>query len=143
MGVFYYLDPASQDLKKVPIESWKAHGISEGSIDVLNTSSPLRVANDNPEFIFQVPHPERAKLFRLTVNVKSKRRHLELAKAENNSREPDPAIPINITGFRDFSFKLTLRAALEAGEYVLFIGEATLHSQNPDRPTLFTFTVGA
>jgi len=142
VAVFYYLDPASQELKKVTVESWRAHGYSEGSIDVPGTGSPFRVANDRPEFIFQVTHPERAKLFRLTVTVKSRHLRFEPVKANNGSKDSDPGIPVIISKFGNSSFKLTPQAPLEAGEYVLFIGEATLHSQNPDRPRLFTFAVG-
>jgi hypothetical protein len=139
VAVFFYLDPASQELKRVPAENWMAHGFSDGSIIVSGTGSPLNVANNRPEFIFQVAHPEYAKVFQFVVNAKKKQRQFELVKTKNRSRDSDPGMPVDITRYGDSSYRLTPQTPLENGEYALFIGESTLRLGS----RLFTFSVGA
>lgn len=108
------------------------------SIDVSGAGSPFHIANNRPEFVVQIPHPEYAKLFRFVVNPKRKTRRIGLVKSEHGSRDADPGISTNIAPFGERSFKLTTKVPLEAGEYALLVGYEAIRLGSE----LFTFAVG-
>jgi hypothetical protein len=139
VGVFFYLDQATQELKALPAEHSKTtvEGLRRNFIEVSGTHSPFRIAtNDKTEFIFKIEHPEYARLFKFTA--KKDYRHFEFMKSTFRTKDPDASINVNITKFGESSYKLIPQTPLERGEYGLLIS-----SWREYVPTIFTFSVGA
>ena len=136
IGVFFYLDPATQMLKRLPNEEFRRHsgGFASltTSIKVAGEASQLQIqSNPNITFVFKVFKEEAAagaKLFRF--DVKGSEREYELGKWKRRDYTPNPGVPVNISKFGDSSFKLSAETPLERGEYALTLG-----------PTVFTFSV--
>lgn len=136
IGVFFYLDPATQTLKRLPTEQFKKHSGGFGSITqsirVSGDASSFRFAgNDKATFVFKVFKDEeasRAKLFQF--NVKGSEREYELGKWKRRDFTPNEGVTINVAKFGESSFKLTPETRLNPGEYALTLG-----------PTVFTFGV--
>ena len=136
IGVFFYLDPATQTLKRLPNEEFRRHsgGFSSvtTSIKVSGNASPFQVGpNTDITFVFKVFKEEAAagaKLFHF--DVKGSDREYELGKWKRRDYTPNPGLPVNVSKFGDSSFKLSSATPLEPGEYALTLG-----------PTVFTFSV--
>ena len=136
IGVFFYLDPATQTLKRLPNEEFRRHsgGFASltTSIKVSGEASPLQIqSNPSITFVFKVFKEEAAagaKLFRF--EVKGSEREYELGKWKRRDYTPNPGVPVNISRLGDSSFTLSPATPLEPGEYALTLG-----------PTVFTFSV--
>ena len=136
IGVFFYLDPATQTLKRLPNEEFRRHSGGFASVTttirVSGDASPFQIqANPNITFVFKVFKEEAAagaKLFRF--DVKGSEREYDLGKWKRRDYTPNPGLPVNISKFGDSSFKLSSETPLEPGEYALTLG-----------PTVFTFSV--
>ena len=136
IGVFFYLDPATQMLKRLPNEEFRRHTGGFASVTttirVSGDASPFSIqSNPNIAFVFKVFKEEAAagaKLFRF--DVKGSEREYDLGKWKRRDYTPNPGIPVNVSKFGNSSFKLSSEAPLEPGEYALTLG-----------PTVFTFSV--
>jgi hypothetical protein len=136
IGVFFYLDPATQMLKRLPNEEFRRHsgGFASvtTSIKVSREASSFQIqSNPNATFVFKVFKEEAAagaKLFHF--DVKGSEREYELGKWKRRDYTPNPGLPVNVSKFGDSSFKLSSETPLEPGEYALTLG-----------PTVFTFSV--
>jgi hypothetical protein len=137
IGSFYYLDSASQTLKRLPKEEFKRHS---GGFATVNTSirvegeaSSFRIAsNDKITFVFKVFKDEQAqgaKLFQFAT--KGSEREYELGKWKHHDYTTNGGLSVNVGKFGESSYKLTPEAPLSPGEYALTLG-----------PTVFTFGVG-
>jgi hypothetical protein len=138
IGVFFYLDPAAQTLKRLPQEDFKKRtggfGSVTTSIRVSGDASAFHFAgSDKTTFVFKVFKDEeasRAKLF--LFNVKGAEREYDLGKWKRRDYTPNVGLSVNIAKFGESSFKLTPETPLSPGEYALTLG-----------PTVFTFGVSA
>jgi hypothetical protein len=138
IGVFFYLDSATQTLKRLPTEEFKKHrggfGSITDSVKVSGEASSFRIAaNDKTTFIFKVFKDEdagKAKLFQFTV--KGEGREYELGKWKRRDFTPNPGLTLNVAKFGESSYKLSSEVRLDPGEYALTIGSQ-----------LFTFGVSA
>lgn len=139
IGVFFFLDPATQTLKRLPTEDFKRHsgsGFASASVTqsvrVSGQASPMRIdANDKSVFVFKVFKEEQAagaKLFQFSV--KGSEREYDLGKWKRRDYTPNTGLAVNVAKFGDSSFKLTPEAPLAPGEYALTLG-----------PQVFTFAV--
>jgi len=136
IGVFFYLDPANQMLKRLPNEEFRRHTGGFASVTttirVSGDTSPFQIqSNPNITFVFKVFKEEAAagaKLFHF--DVKGSGREYDLGKWKRRDYTPNPGLPVNISKFGDSSFKLSSETPLEPGEYALTLG-----------PTVFTFSV--
>jgi hypothetical protein len=138
---FFYFDQATQGLKALPAEHWKAGAeqrglgrnlVTKGILIVSGTGSPFRIGNnDKTEFIFKTEDPERAELFQFTV--KKKQRQFEEVRLQGKSKEMLTGIPVNITKFGESSYKLIPQAPLGPGQYALMFTTGR---------KIFTFGVG-
>jgi hypothetical protein len=138
IGVFFYLDSASQTLKRLPQEDFKRHsgGFSSvvQSVKVSGGGSSLHIAaNDKTTFVFKVFKDEEAsgaKLFQFTV--KGSEREYDLGKWKRRDYTTNTGLPVDIAKFGESSYKLTPETPLNPGEYALTLG-----------PSVFTFSVSA
>jgi len=138
IGVFFYLDSATQTLKRLPTEDFKKHrggfGSITDSVKVSGEASSFRIpANDKTAFIFKVFKPEdagKAKLFQFVV--KGGEREYELGKWKRRDFTPNPGLNLNVAKFGESSYKLTTEVPLALGEYALTMGTQ-----------VFTFSVNA
>ena len=139
IGMFFYLDSASQTLKRLPVEEYKRHRSSgfatiSDSVKVSGPGSTFQVAaDDKTTFVFKVFKDEdagKARLFQFTV--KNGEREYELGKWKRRDYTPNPGIAVNVAKFGQSSYKITTETPLAAGEYALTLG-----------PQLFTFSVSA
>ena len=129
IGVFFYLDSATQTLKRLPKEDWKRHhktGWSSTATDLTldGTSSSFRIpAGGKGMFVFRASEDsaEKAKLCRFII--KGDRREFEQGKWKHRDYKPNPGIPVDIAKFGEASYKIVPEAPLEPGEYALFTGE--------------------
>jgi hypothetical protein len=160
-GDFFYLDPATQELKELPAEKVKFYfhetrsgsgfhkrEILLGEIEVSGVASPFRIAvNDKAEFIFKTEDPEDARLFNFTADVKKNHRRCVIVTNETGAKsgmyrkgnkEWERGIAVNITKFGGSSYKLTPQTPLATGEYVL-VFDVNVKKSEP----VFTFAVGA
>jgi hypothetical protein len=136
IGVFFYLDSATQTLKRLPQEDFKRHSSGFASLTqsvrVSGDASSFRFAgNDKTTFVFKVFKDEQAagaKLFQF--NVKGSEREYDLGKWKRKDYTPNTGLSINIAKFGGSSYKLTPEGSLTPGEYALTLG-----------PTVFTFGV--
>ncbi len=128
INVFYYLDSATQTLKRLPTEPAAIHrstGLSVTvSIVLSGTHSPFRVAaGDKPTFIFKDPTPTRAETARLfQCTVKGKTREYELAKKKGKDETHNRGLAANLINFQGSSYTLTPELPLDPGEYVVTTG---------------------
>jgi hypothetical protein len=135
IGAFYYLDPASQSLKRLPQEDFKKHtggfGSITQSIRVSGDASSFHFpGSDKTAFVFKVFKDEeaaKAKLFQF--NVKGSEREYDLGKWKRKDFTHNNGVSINVARFGN-SYKLTPETPLSPGEYALTLG-----------PTVFTFGV--
>ena len=140
VGVFFYLDPGTQQLRELPLERYKVtkdrHHIF---FDVSGANSPLRLSGgERIEFIFKIEHPESAQLLQFIVSMEKKTgQNYRRWEAVTTGGSPDPRIPVEISKFGESSYKLTPRTPLGPGEYTLLIGPMLYASTIP------TFAVGA
>jgi hypothetical protein len=139
IGTFFYLDSATQTLKRLPKEEFKKHsggGFSSvvQSVKVSGGASSLHIAaNDKTTFVFKVFKDEeasRAELFQFTV--KGSEREYELGKWKRRDYTSNGGLSVNIAKFGESSYKLTPETPLSPGEYALTLG-----------PSVFTFSVNA
>ena len=130
IGVFFYLDPGSQTLKRLPKEEWKRHRGAHFStvtedIDVPGAGSSFRIAShDKATFVFKVFKDEDAgkmKLFHF--DVKGQGRQYELAKWHGRDSTQNTGIPINVSKFGESSYALTPENPLQPGEYAIAMGQ--------------------
>ncbi len=136
IGVFFYLDPATQTLKRLPTEPFKRHSGGFGSITqsvkVEGNASSFSVAgSDKATFVFKVFKDEeaaRVKLYQFTV--KGSEREYELGRWKRRDYTPNEGVTVNVAKFGDSSYKVTPEAPLTPGEYALTLG-----------PSVFTFAV--
>lgn len=136
-NVFFYLDPSTNTLKRLPQEEFRRHtstGFSSvtTSVIVSGGASSFHVSGDmQPTFVFRVFKDEeasRAKLFQF--NAKGSDREYDLSKWHHKESTTNTGLPINIGKFGQSSFKVTPESPLAPGEYTLTLGQ-----------TLFTFSV--
>jgi hypothetical protein len=136
IGAFFYLDSATQTLKRLPQEEFNKHsgGFAHvvQSVRVSGEASSLRIAaNDKTIFLFKVFKDEQAAGARLfQFSVKGSEREYDLGKWKHKDYTPNVGLPVNIAKFGDSSYKLTPETALAPGEYALTLG-----------PTVYTFGV--
>jgi len=136
IGVFFYLDPATQTLKRLPTEEFKRHSGGFASVTqsvrVSGDTSSFRFAgNDKTAFVFKVFKDEEAakeKLFQF--NVKGSEREYDLGKWKRRDYTPNTGLPVDVAKFGGSSYKLSPETPLSPGEYALTLG-----------PTVFTFAV--
>jgi len=138
IGVFFYLDSATQTLKQLPTEEFKKHrggtfSVSS-SVEVSGPASPFRLAaNEKTTFVFKVFKDEeagKARLFQFTI--KGGEREYGLGKQKGRDYVPNPGLSISVAKFGESSYKLTPGVPLAPGEYALTMG-----------PQVFTFGVSA
>ena len=127
IGVVFFLNSSSQTLKPLQDEAWKAQGngffTATGSIQVSGESSSVRIAaSDKTEFVFNIEHPQNARLYRFTQ--KKHQRYFEIVKISHGgrTRENLPGIPVDITKFGESSYRLVPQSPLSPGEYVILTG---------------------
>lgn len=138
IGVFFYLDPATQTLKRLPQEDFKRHtggfGAVTTSVRVSGDASQFHfAASDKTTFVFKVFKDEeasRAKLFQF--NVKGSEREYDLGKWKRRDYTTNVGLSVDVAKFGESSYKLTPGTPLSPGEYALTLG-----------PTVFTFGVSA
>lgn len=136
IGAFFYLDSATQTLKRLPQEEFNRHsgGFAHvvQSVRVSGETSSLHIpASDKTTFVFKVFKDEQAagaKLFQF--NVKGSEREYELGKWKRKDYAPNVGLPVNVAKFGESSYKLTPETPLSPGEYALTLG-----------PTVYTFSV--
>ena len=141
IGVFFYLDSATQTLKRLPKEDWKRHskaGWTSVTTDLKldGASSPFRIrASDKNIFIFRASEDsaEKSKLYKFTV--KGDRREFEQGKWRRRDYKPNPGEAVDISKFGESSYRIVPEAPLEPGEYALFTGDTAA--------VVFTFGVDA
>ena len=136
IGVFFYLDSASQTLKCLPQEDYKRHTSSglahtTQSVKVAGEASTFRVASDNAAFIFQAADVELPHVKLFLFAVKNSEREYELGTRKGRDLVTNKGVTINIAKYGQSSYKLTPADPLKTGEYALTYGG-----------TLFTFGVG-
>jgi hypothetical protein len=138
IGQVYYQD-ASQTLKRLPEEQWKAvgHGglftTATGSIELDGAASSFRIpANVEVSFVFIVGNPEAVSL-RQFVQKKS-RREVETVDVGHTGTKivHKQGLPIEIVKNSESSFKLTTKP-LPPGEYAV-LTEAKVFSFGVDPP---------
>ena len=138
IGAFYYLDSATQSLKRLPKEDFKKHtgGFASvtQSVQVSGDSSSFHfTGSDKTTFVFKVFKDEeaaQAKLFQF--NVKGSTREYELGKWKRRDFTPNGGLSVNAAKFGESSYKLTPETRLAPGEYAPTLGS-----------TVFTFGVSA
>jgi len=138
IGAYFYLDAASQTLKRLPKEEWKRHrgtGFTTFSdnIKVDGAESPFHISDNKPTFVFKVFKDEDAgktKLFRF--EVKGGGREYELAKWKRKDVTYNEGVTLNVSKFGTSSYSMTPESPLEPGEYAIAAGSLVL-----------TFAVGA
>jgi hypothetical protein len=141
IGIFFYLDSATQTLKRLPKEDWKRHskaGWTSVTTDLKldGTSSSFRIpASAKDIFVFRASEDsaEKAKLYRFAV--KGDGREFEQGKWKHRDYQPNPGITVDISKYGESSYKIVPEAALEPGEYALFTGDTGA--------VVFTFGVDA
>jgi hypothetical protein len=137
IGVFFYLDPASQELKRLPTEDFKRHtsthfASSTQSVQVSGEASSFRIASgDNAVFLFKVSEAQLEHVRLFEFEVKKSEREYELGKRKGRDVVNNTGLTVNIAKYGDSSYKLTPESPLKPGEYALTFG-----------PTVFTFGVG-
>jgi len=140
IGIYFYLDPATQTLKRLPMEDYKKHTGTgwttvTDNVKIAGSASSFHIsASDKIAFIFKASadEAERARLYRFTV--KGDKREYELGKWKRRDFTPNRGIVVDIVKYGESSYKLTPETTLEPGEYAL-----TMHEN--DR--VFTFSVSA
>jgi hypothetical protein len=141
IGVFFYLDPATQTLQRLPKEDWKRHskqGWTTITTDMKleGTSSSFHISSgDKAAFIFRASEDsaEKAKLYRF--EIKGGQREYVQGKLKKRDFIPNPGVGVEITKFGESSYKIVPEARLEPGEYALFTGDT--------EGVVFTFGVSA
>jgi hypothetical protein len=129
IGVFFYLDSATQTLKRLPKEDWKRHNKAGWTtvtteIKLDGTSSSFRIPADAKNiFVFRASEDsaEKAKLYRFAI--KGDRREFEPGKWKRRDYQPNPGVTVDIAKFGESSYKIVPETPLEPGEYALFTGD--------------------
>ena len=127
IGVFFYLDPATQTLKELPKEDYKKHrgtGWSSvtDNVKVAGAGSSFHItSNDKLTFVIRTSQDmaQKAKLFQFTV--KDGGREYQLGKWHRRDFEGNHGLPVSVAQFGNASFKL-ITQSLEPGEYALATG---------------------
>ncbi len=134
VGVFYYLDSASQTLKRLPTEDFKSH-IGTGwttvtvNVRVAGEASSFHIAaGDSVAFVLKDEGASKTELHKFTVT--DGRREYELGKRKGRDFTANPGLAINIVKYGEASYKVVPEAPLAAGEYALTMG-----------PKVYTFSV--
>ena len=138
IGAYFYLDAASQTLKRLPKEEWKRHhgtGFSTftDNIKVEGAESSFHISENKPTFVFKVFKDEDAgktKLFRF--EAKGGGREYELAKWKRKDVTYNEGVTLNVSKFGTSSYAITPESPLEPGEYAIAAGSLVV-----------TFAVGA
>jgi hypothetical protein len=138
IGVFFYLEPATQALKELPKEEYKKHrGAGWATVtDSVKVSGPVSTfhitSNDKATFVFKATGEtaQKAELYRFTV--KDGWREYEIGKWKRRDFLPNAGLPLTLAQFGSSSYKVTPQAPLEPGEYALTMG-----------PSVYTFSVSA
>lgn len=136
IGVFFYLDSATQTLKRLPTEEFKRHSggfaAVTQSVRVSGDASSFHLSgSDKAAFVFKVFKDEeaaKAKLFQFSV--KGSEREYDLGKWKRRDFTPNTGLAVDVAKFGASSYKLTPETPLSPGEYALTLG-----------PTVFTFGV--
>ncbi|MGA3082763.1 MAG: hypothetical protein ABSD44_15535 [Terracidiphilus sp.] len=122
IGVVFYLDSSTQELKPLPNEQWKAKGrpgwtTATGVIEVSGVRSAFRInSGEKTEFIFKTEHPETVSIYAFVL--KKDHRQFDLVKV-GRERETIQGIPAELTKFGDSSYRLVPNSPLGPGEYVI------------------------
>ena len=136
IGAFYYLDSASQTLKRLPQEEFKKHTGGFGkivtSVKVAGEASSFHIAaTDKATFVFKVFKDEQAagaKLYQF--EIKGAERSYDLGKWSHRDYTPNTGLQVDVAKFGESSYKVTASTPLGPGEYALTLGS-----------TLYTFGI--
>jgi hypothetical protein len=147
IGVIYYVDSATQTLKRLPKEDYKKHRGGSFTITdnvvVSGAASTFHIAaGDKVSFVFKVFKDEEAGgvlLFRFTTD--GKKREYELGKSHRRDFTPNRGIATNVSKIGDSSYKLVPEVPLGPGEYALTC--CSTPTSNSPSSGVFTFSVGA
>lgn len=136
IGVYYYLDPSSQTLKRLPEEQWKRHNQGARTvtqdIEIFGMVSSFHISEDKPVFVFKAADDKDApnvSLFQCTI--KGKNRAYEVGRWKGRDFTPSHGVVVTVAKFGDSSYKLTSDSPLSAGEYVIAKGQK-----------VYTFSIG-
>lgn len=130
IGVFFYLEPATQTLQELPKEDHSKHrgtgwATVTDNVKVSGASSPFHIAGkDKATFVFKATGEtaQRARLYRFTV--KESRREYEIGKWKRRDFQANEGIPLTLAQFGSASYKVTTESPLDPGEYALTLGYA-------------------
>lgn len=136
IGVYFYLDPSTQTLKRLPQEDWKRHNQGARTvtqdIEIIGTASSFHISEDKPVFVFKAADDKDApnvNLFQCTI--KGKNRAYEVGRWKGRDFTPSHGLVVTVAKFGESSYKLTSDAPLAAGEYAIVKG-----------PKVVTFSIG-
>jgi hypothetical protein len=138
IGVFFYLEPATQALKELPKEEYKRHrGAGWATVtDSVKVSGPVSTfhitGNDKATFVFKATGEAAQKAQLHPFTVKDGWREYEIGKWKRRDFLPSLGLPLTLAQFGSSSYKVTTQAPLEPGEYALTMG-----------PSVYTFSVSA
>ncbi|MGD0800467.1 MAG: hypothetical protein ABR906_04045 [Terracidiphilus sp.] len=127
IGVVYRLDPATQELKRLPDEEWKesqgARNPGDLYVVVTGGQSTFRIkAGDKIEFVFNTGSPEKVSLYGF-IQKKSERR-FEFQKQPSTWKMEVAIVKgltIDVSKFGESSYKLVPASPLAPGEYAIII----------------------
>ena len=138
IGVFFYLEPATQALKELPREEYQRHrgagwSTVTDSVKVSGPASTFHITNnDKATFVFKATGEAAQKAQLHPFTVKDGWRDYEIGKWKRRDFLPNRGLPLTLAQFGSSSYKVTTQTQLEPGEYALTMG-----------PSVYTFSVSA
>jgi hypothetical protein len=122
IGIIYRIDPATQELRKLPDEQWQPTGVRKLSVEVSGNASSFRIkANEKAEFVFKTGSPENVSLYRFVQQ--KKKRWFGYAYAAYPVATPIKGLPVEVSQFGASSYKLVPASPLAPGEYAIIIAD--------------------
>jgi hypothetical protein len=131
LGVPFLLDSASQVLKPLADENWKAQTkrsgmfVVNGVITVSGEHSAVRVAGGGAiQLVFKVEHPESVKLYQATSEKNQRIIAIVKTHGAGTTEERIPSVAVVLTKYGESSYKLVPQSPLVPGEYaVIYSGK--------------------